>query len=405
MSGLKVWPASKAVVKPGVWIPDGALDRWKAARNASSSARAEVVAFGDSTTYGQTATGNANTSANNYSWVQKLRALSIAAGYTDGGLGIRGFYDPAALSAEALAHISANSGFVASTNAQGLLTYGISSGAAGSVGNSVTVQGKGSVARVFYTQFGTGGGVVSWSADGGAATGSLDGRSGVANYRIQYVDIPLSGSGTHTITFTVTTSGQIDFTVDWLNTAGIVWHKQGIPGKQVTQIWPNLNQVPFMAASFGLGIGENINGTGALSVPYGMTKTGPRSPSLAIFHMGINDQQGISSQATALNFVQTVEAGIGVFAQMCKQAQCDGLVCIPHLVYATNYLAYGGNVRRAISQTAVAYGLAVADLELPVTPVSNAATYGGAAAGNAPHLNQAGYDAQAQFLWDNVLSK
>lgn len=66
-------------------VPDGSLNTWVAERDASDTERVEVAIFGDSLTWGITGAG-----AQPYSWVNFLRALSIEAGYGDGGKGFAG---------------------------------------------------------------------------------------------------------------------------------------------------------------------------------------------------------------------------------------------------------------------------------------------------------------------------
>lgn len=105
--------ATAGVRRPGFSIPYGSLAVWDAARAASASAQRDVVCFGDSTTEGVPASGN-----NTGGWVGKLRALSVAAGVTDGGRGqIDGIYDDANCSAESFAGFVSRTGWAyAGTN-------------------------------------------------------------------------------------------------------------------------------------------------------------------------------------------------------------------------------------------------------------------------------------------------
>lgn len=153
--------AALATVR-GVHIPKGSLDTWKAARDAHASQLVEVAIFGDSTTFGATDLGGNN----NYSWVQRLRALSKAAGYTDGGKGIAGIMDPTILhDTGEVSAIQANTGFGSGGSFDVLLTETAFSNTAD---NSITFQGYGTMLRLYYSRLGAGG-EFTYSVDGGAA--------------------------------------------------------------------------------------------------------------------------------------------------------------------------------------------------------------------------------------------
>lgn len=392
----------------GLWVPRGSLDRWKAARGLHASQLVEVVCFGDSTTYGQTSSGNATNSANNYSIVQKMRALALAAGFTDGGLGVRGFNDTANMSgSDALAHIQSNAGsfVVSTTNSNPLLTAGLfTSNQANS--SACVVQGKGTKARIWYHQVGSGASVaqtMTYAVDGGSTT-SVNGFSSTARDKIQCAEVTLGAYGTHTLTFTVTASGPIDFCVDWLRDTGIVFHKHGVPGTKLGDLFSATNGwAYYLGPALGTGVAQDLGNaaTAPLNAPYGQSITGPRVPSLVILNAGINDVSGSTDQATANNLRQVAEAAVVTFGRMCQTAGVDGLVCIPHVQYSTNAREYSGNFRSAIFNAALSAGLAVFDLSASLGTYKNAVdNYAAGLA--APHLNQAGYDVQATALWNAI---
>jgi lysophospholipase L1-like esterase len=106
---VKVQPQNSTVGETGrgYSIPAGSLNTWKAARNAHATTQTDVTCTGDSTTEGVPASGN-----NTGGWVAKLRALSIAAGYTDGGRGqIDGAFDTATASGESFAGYVSKTGW------------------------------------------------------------------------------------------------------------------------------------------------------------------------------------------------------------------------------------------------------------------------------------------------------
>lgn len=150
------------VVGKGFRIPAGSLDIWRAARAASGATRCEVVGFGDSLTYGQGPT------AGLYSWLQRLRERSVAAGFTDGGRGFNaqgaeGFDTPLINYGSEVNPVSSRTGFAAA-DGYGLAGALVSNTAA----DTVTYRVIGTHARLWWSRFNQGG-RFSYAVNGGAA--------------------------------------------------------------------------------------------------------------------------------------------------------------------------------------------------------------------------------------------
>ncbi len=496
----------------GVTIPAGSLDVWKAARNASATESAEIVCIGDSTTSCEsTGTGG---------WVVKLRALSIAAGYTDGGRGTAPvLYDTAAMSGENLAMLVSNTGFGEPDSFDPF-----QSGLSTTIGNVITVQGKGTAFRLTYGKRTTSG-RFSYAVDGGAAvtvdaeppsgtsadvlavTGLAEGThqvvitnlgggpvlpvpissigntgagqptgfaSGTTVYYVSTVVTPsgetvasavvsitvavgvatTSGTWFHPVTSTLTsfrlyrsttgaagsfgliytvaksassaTSWSDDNTVAagvappststagnntarnrtavatefFRSAAGLVFQQNGGSGATFENFFSlAINSAEYRTQLLmGLrpGITGSANGTG-WGMPEGSHPTN-RKIRLAICVLGVNNQQG--AVGTAESIGSLIEQQLALFCRMARAAGADPLVVIPHLNYATQTQTYGGTVRRAIKSTAVAHNCATVDFNEALGPIN----VGAALWSQGPHINQAGYDAEATFLWNNCLS-
>jgi hypothetical protein len=387
----------------GVTIPRGSLDRWKAARANVATTRADIVWFGDSTSHGQTSNGDAAASANNHPITQAVRGYLVAAGYADGGVGIRGWNASAAMSgSDNLAHVVSSTpgsgGGTWTTGTSGF--YGglfnnsiCTTGATNNTGGTVTIQGKGRYCRINDVTGSTTYAAWSYAVDGGSATTVAIPVSGGRRPRTTVIDCGGSDGTTHTIVITITADGTFECVAAWLNSKGIAVNNLSLPGQKLSGRFDSTQTQQIQSAPF-LGLGDNVVVTDAISA----NKTGPWAPALAILHMGINEQiLGSTDQATALTSSATLRQGIGVFAEMCRTADVDALVCIPHLAYGANARQYQGLYRSAIYDAAISFGCAVADLQIPLGNTKSSYNVG-------VHLAAAGYDAQAQWLVTNVLN-
>lgn len=386
----------------GVTIPKGALDRWRTQRAASGTTRADVLLFGDSTAHGQTSTGDAAASVNNRPIAQYLRADAVAAGFFDGGVGIRGWNAAAGMSGtDNLAHVvstvAAGGTWTTGTGGfyGGLFNNSIAlTTTTGNVGASITLQGKGRYIRITDIANQTGGSTWTYAVDGGSAvtvsppTGSAGRRA-----RTTTIDTGSAGGASHQIVLAVTVDGTFECVVAWLNSKGVSFNTLALPGQKLAARFDPTQGNPIQSGAF-LGLGDNAVVTEATTAAI----TGPWAPALAILHMGLNEQiLGSTDQATAILSSNTLRQGVGQFAEMCRTAGVDAVVCIPHFIYATNGRQYSGLFRSALRDTALSEGLAVADLQIPLGSAISSFNVG-------VHLTAAGYQAQADWLWANVLS-
>jgi hypothetical protein len=377
-----------------------------------------VLMYGDSTWWGQTNTGSAATGVGRYPLPQKLRALAIAAGFPDGGVGIQGSYGSATASgADALALVSASTGTWTDAAGSGfyspLRQYGIRN-TSNVVGDSLTVQVKipagGGKVRINHTSA-TPANTTAWTyaLDGGAATAAT-----VQTSTRKTRTITLSGlsAGTHTLVIAITTAGAStgggdEWTFEAIGNSGLTFQNYGIAGSRASARFDVLTTgIGMWQESFGLGYYEDMVGT-TPTFPWLVANSrlngANRNPVLALHSLGINDLANSAvtfTTATGANDAAgLVAASIGAFAELTKPI-CDAIVVIPHLTWVSTNMAWIGQFRDAMLSTALSYGLPVIDMQYPLGyGRTNYATYG-----SQVHLTPAGYDLQAQYLWDNLLN-
>ncbi len=141
---------------PGVYIPFGALNQWRAIRGTANHQSVEVAIFGDSTT---------DTGSDGFSsWVKTIRTLSTQAGYADGGRGAFDNNDNTAVSGENLAGFSTRTGYAVTPTAYNLLGGFISA----TLNDSVTFQGYGNKFRLLFDEVTLNCANVTYQVDGGS---------------------------------------------------------------------------------------------------------------------------------------------------------------------------------------------------------------------------------------------
>lgn len=514
-------PGGPGLSAPGIWVPAGSLEKWRAARDGSASSLCEVAIFGDSTTY-----GSANGTPAFYSWIQKLRALSRAAGYADGGRGIAGVSDFATLTTggpsgeDGTLSYSSLGGWAGAGGPMLTETFGSTTG-----GQALVLQGWGTKCRLHFGKTQSSG-QFTVSIDGGSATtyesytpklvggtsayfsaqsilldltsyglhtvtvtnvgGSVvnppdlfqigNGGAGTLNGTYFYAATCLTGAGETPIGATVsrTTAGaqaisffiatndlvsaqqwriyrsttgaagsyrlldtiassitsytdtgsltpgatappstntagldtgrkQVQAVAEFINDTGIVYHRNAVSGTSMNSWFNktnwNFNLQAYSAVLMGVTPDTALNNFAvdnaeAAHPPY-------RKVRLAISALGINNQQGTAADSTTLAAnLNYIREGLHVFALMARNAGADPLVVIPHYDMATGG-DYGGEFREATVATAKALHLPIVDFNTALGPKSLFASKGYV---NNVHSNQAVYDAEATFLWNNVLS-
>lgn len=379
---------------PGVWIPNGWGSIWRPARTAHASARPEAVFFGDSTTFGQTVTGT------NFSWVQQVRARSIAAGYTDGGYGGVNLNDIASLTApDNLAPLVSAGPFVQSDADNVMGVAGWMASAAG----TITFQFKGTAARIWYSKRDSSNAAqFTYAVDGGSTT-AVDTTSTALTYGLAYV----SGltEGTHTITVTYTGgTGVLAITPEFLRSTGIVYQKQAISGVS-SNTWFSPSSTTNYRTTAALGLDPGVGGSTPIWQRAKSATTGARNVKLAGFHIGTNDLQSSTSATDASARADALANSIGIFAEACKTAGADAFLVIPPYWATSQANPYMGVFRQRHLAAGLAFGLAVVDADAALGGYANAQAnaYGGAS-GN-PHLTQAGYTALGNVVFDQLINR
>ncbi len=393
------------VIRPAGW--NTAYLARRALADTDGSTLCEVTVHGDSTTYGQVQS-NAMGSAGEYSLVNKLRSLSVAAGHVDGGQGLLGLQDNAAMSgADNIAAVVAlGSGAAAgntSLNFHGAYGVGLPT-----LGATCVVQTKASKLRVWRHRTTTAGtGQYTYNVNGGAeqaATTCVDTSGSNTDFQIQ--NIVLGSPGTlKTINFTNSVAGTVELAFEAINSAGgQVFHKQGISGVLLGNEFPSQDATGTPGAKipprFGLMLGSGAGSQ--LSSQYGvaLTKTANVRTGMHVLNLSINDLLNATSLADARTRADTCQASVVMFGRLLEQdVGSSGIVCIPHLGYATGARTYEGLFRSSIINPALALGVAIADLMVPLGGHRNYA-----ANGSSVHLTAAAYDLQASFLWNNFLN-
>ncbi len=395
-------PASRNYIS-GITVPAGALDRWYRYRSVANTAasRREVVVFGDSTAFGSGPTPT-------YSWVQRLRDRAVSAGYADGGKGIF------ARDESTIGYDSPEvNGFVSSTGTLGSADpYDTLAGQywlMTSASATITTQFRTTGVRIWYTRRGAAG-TFTYAIDGGAAvTVTPTATTAIALDAFVYVG-GLSANTTHTL---VITNGAAStyLAVAPVNDTGVAFQKHATSGTtyqtffhggladftglhHATRYQAALGLVP--TATTGVLSPTSVDGYVANNtVDTTYTGLAQIRPALAMNELGFND---LTAQTSA-DYTMYTEA-IKKFGAACRATGCSGVILIGQLAYNSLWPTYGTGLFAAMKTTALAQGLAFADLLIPVSGPS--LSYSGGTA--QPHLTKTQYVAQADWLWDNLLS-
>lgn len=208
---------------------------------------------------------------------------------------------------------------------------------------------------------------------------------------------------------TLAGSNRAEFMIEFLRETGVTLHRDATSGVSLPSFFDSNTDSSSAAntSAARLGLLGLSSATNTTNPTLGASSPGPRpayrNTRLVMLQIGTND----INSATDANY--------GIFkenlAMACRSAQAAGadvVLISPPYMAAVAPLArqWGGRYSAAALEVAQAYGAAWVDFAEPLGPVSqwSANGYGGGKWG-APHLPQAAYDAEAQFLWDNVLSQ
>lgn len=427
--GATATSTAAGISKRGAYIPQGSLSNWLPARDAVKAGTAtnpvEIRCFGDSTTYGAAAGGVYGAAI--YSWVERLRADAIGAGYTDGGFGMVNANDSyTGYSANTQGDAPTFSASVASawTNVpDGMGQTGFKSI---TPGDTCTVTIKNCRYARFYYTSGVTSGKISYAFDGGTTTTVDAWRTGTQPYDVKVVWKDFGSIGTHTVTVTnagastintgSTTTGA-EFAVEAITGPGLVFHRDAISGASASAFFQSVSafqktQTPW--SHLRVGLTSYLDGT-VNTYPWGAAvgaKPTYSNAKAAIFQIGTND---IGANVTADNNL-TDQTSYGVinryieslnhFIRACRAANCDPIIASPPFDVSVDPGAstFAGRVKALTFALCQATGTVYVDFGEVVGPVNThvAKLYGG---GNiaGPHLGVAAYQAEADFIWNNVL--
>ena len=402
MSALLSWAGRRRTVHQhadigspsgGFYAPANSLSAWIGAKAASASQPVEVLYIGDSTGFGE--------GGEPPPYI--LRELSTAAGLTDGGLGViastlqttpLGLNSPPFVAAESTAPAGRDV-----YDAWDLLGEAQRSDMAGP---EVWVwHGAGTQVRVIQTSIGNIG-QAPWTLtlDNGTLE-TLTANVIPDRSRGNYYTRTITGLADtdHRVSLGVaphpdgTTRADFRFALHFRRDTGIVWNRLCVPGIQS-------HYGAGSQANYLLGLtGADQWGNNPVTIEASDPARPPRAK-LAIWALGINDQQG-GDRTTA-----ELRINLQKFIDKATVAGCSIVVCINHFEGA-GYAQYAADCRAAVREVTLAYpGVALCvlggggALGDPATWVANG--YIGTM-GN-PHLPEAGYRAQMNYLWGNLLN-
>ena len=184
---------------------------------------------------------------------------------------------------------------------------------------------------------------------------------------------------------------------DFIRAAGLVFHKQAVSGISTASYFSasldtgNVAQTnsPAQAA---LGLAQGLP-SGASSHSYEQVPASRptwRDPKLAFMALGIND---------SANGAAVVNSSADVFIQMARAAGADPVVVVPHLRRSSLTTQQKSDFRDALMQSAVDFAAAVVDLDYALD-----VAYGRSYSTADPHLSQARYDVEGQFIFDRIVN-
>lgn len=373
----------------GVSIPPLSLDRWFRARNNSANQLVEVVVKGDSTMAGQVQP--VDDAAHHYSPLTRIRALLNSAGYTDGGHGLNnGANDTPSVSGDAVSGVSSVTGFGNSDSFQLPSETSLS----GTVNDTVTFSGYGTHVRIFY-RTSTAAGTFTYSVDGGSAVTINAGvnPNGYA-YNFNFVNVAGLANGLHTVTIVNTGSGSCNVICDFVRTSGIVLHNHSVRGAATSA-----GTTSAQALELELGLQQSPTATDSTAATDASTRpldtrTGVRRPVLYISALGINNQQGSGTTDASA----TLNAHTILYGNAARAAGADFLIVIPAFESASQS-QLAPNYRQALKDAATTLAAPWVDIGMGgAIPTLTAGS-----TSNNPHLTQAQYQTQGDFIWNNVL--
>lgn len=397
--GIPETPAGAFPDTPGTYtspdgaivVPGGALDRWFEYRQTLGAVRGDVIAFGDSTTWG---------SGGGYSWMQRLRDRAVSYGFADGGKGI-----VAGSESEISYDAPEVNAFVSSTFAGSTDTFDNLTGNYwfddSHVGAALNGQFRSTALRLWYSaRFDAG--EFTYSIDGGAPV-TVNALGAGTTVKFVYVS-GLTANTTHTIQVVNSSGAKLHIAIAPVNETGFATQKHAVSGSTfknffygaITPADPYTQAHVGMRYQTALGLtATSVAGPDYTGAPVDETYDEDErvNPVLAMSHLGFNDLTSGPYEVGAW------EEYVKRFAGACYDADCDGIVISGQLPYNDSWVASGEDRFLALKDTALEEELAFVDLFYPVDGPSLDYSDGP----TNPHLTKPQYQAQADYLWDNLL--
>lgn len=402
---------------PGLYVPSGALDVWRAARASTATELVEVAVFGDSTTYGAADPGRG---AGYFSWIKATKDAATADGQPDGGHGHYHQMDPLvgytfSTDAPTVTAVTGN------WNQTSYATHYSFCNRSGVPDEAITITGNGTRVRLTLMKS-SAHGRVGYRVDGGAET-IVDCYFDPSGKRVPYEPHPvyISGltNGPHAITVRYVgaspssgTATNAEFNIEFVRNNGLVFHRNATSGASMLRFFrTDLNDAGSESMTpFWMGLGSlnslTANTNFMDGAPLG-SKPAYRNVKLAVMQMGTNDFQ--AATITDHNTLAAYIENMAYFCRTVRSVGCSGLIITPPWSQMANTTAVqqtGGRVKAAMASLATTYNVAWADFQEPLGYdlrnwlARNDATPG---AGKS-HLSDTAYVIEGTWLWDNLLA-
>lgn len=292
-----------------VRIPAGSLDKWRNARGNAKNEQVELVLFGDSTAFGSSGSPVVP-------WIYRVRALSVEAGYYDGGRGNVSWADSMLKAAPIEPADTAPGTVVSKKGFDGSGIPGVASVTyfdSKTTGDSITLQGHAEQIRLHF-QRSWASGVLSYAVDGGEEieVSAFDPTS----LRPDALLITGLPKGRHTITITnksappIVAPSDLEIKVKADNNpkapaAGTYYYGltavndngESAITKVLGPVGVNGKQTPEVVTTFGRGWkGLKLYRATSKDGPFGLVKTFLYAPE-AGRRFGISDEEGVAPGA------------------------------------------------------------------------------------------------------------
>lgn len=278
------------------------------------------------------------------------------------------------------------------------------------------------------------------------------GSQGILTYRDDGTVTP-AGAIPSTNTAGLDSQADVFAAAEFTNNTGIVFHKHATSGNSFYSYLDPTNrsgssgytQASRVQGALGVVQSQSTNVQNASWWQAQDTTTAARRPALAVMHMGFNDvnnipkpwrsfdahttgdmvyyadsfwaaqanSTGVTPGSDATKWLPTepqysideLAQGAYEFILLARASGADPLVCVGQFPMDATAFSWSARATAVLMDVALSTGAGFVNLieglgQKPSDWIAN-----GAQAGANPHLTKAGYQRQADFIWDNVLSQ